>query len=402
MNAIVALILIGALGFAVGRFLFLRPQPGTLYERFMLSGAEFLVIGAVIGPSGLQVLDRWTLTELEPFLVLALSWIGLLLGIQLRWRHLIRFPWPYFQVSLVQGAVTLVLCFGVLALVFGFWTPVVAEAADRWRAALCLGAVAALSSSTEAALHEPRAARGGHPAGLLRFVPAIDPLITLAGVGLLFAFWHSGRQALGVEFSGIEWLVASVGGGLLLGALFLLLLASIREPDEAVLAVLGMAVFSGGLASVFHLSPLVVGLIEGMVISNWRRQEDLVLNMFLRLERPLYVALLVLAGAAWRFDEPAGYLLALLFMLLRVGTKFLGVRTALAVTRLPFAVSGRWWLGLVPQGAMAIAVAVSYVLIYDDALGRATFSAILVSTVVLTLLGRPLVRRSLRDEEPAP
>jgi len=402
MNALVALILIGALGFAMGRFLFLRPRPGTLYERFMLSGAEFLAIGAVIGPSGLQILDRWTLTNLEPFLILALSWIGLLLGIQLRWRHLIRFPWPYFQVSLVQGAVTLGLCFGALALLFFFWTPVVAAAADRWRAALCLGAVAALSSSTEAALHEPRAAKGGHVAGLLRFVPAIDPLVTLLGLGLLFSFWHSGRQAVGVEFSGFQWLLASVGGGLLLGSLFLLLLASVHQSDEAVLAVLGMAIFSGGLASVFHLSPLVVGLIQGILISNWRRQEDLLLNMLLKLERPLYVALLVLAGAAWRFDEPAGYLLAVLFIALRVGAKFLGVRTALAVTRLPFHVPGRWWLGLVPQGAMAIAVAVSYGLIYDDPLGRATFSAILLSTVVLTLLGRPLVHSALSDQEPAP
>jgi len=400
MNAIVALILIGALGFAMGRFLFLRPRPGTLYERFMLSGAEFLVIGALIGPWGLQVLDHSTLSRLEPFLILALSWIGLLLGIQLRWRHLVRFPWPYFQVSLIQGTLTLAVTFAALAFLFVFWTPVVAAPVERWRAALCLGAVAALSSSTEAVLHEPRSARGGHVAGLLRFVPAVDPMITLLGVGLLFAFWHSGRETLGVEFSGLQWLLASLGGGLALGGLFLLLLASARQQEEAVVAVLGMALFSGGLASVFHLSPLVVGLIEGMVISNWRRQEDLLFNMFLRLERPLYVALLVLAGAAWRFDEPAGYILALLFIGVRTGAKFLGVKTALSTTPLPFPVPGRWWLGLVPQGAMAIAVAVSYGLIYDDPLGRAVFSAILLSTVVLTLLGRPLVQSALKDEEP--
>jgi hypothetical protein len=84
MNALVALILIGALGFVSGHLLFLRPRPGSFYERFMLSGAEFLVLGAVIGPTGLRILDQGTLTNLEPFLILALSWIGLLLGIQLK------------------------------------------------------------------------------------------------------------------------------------------------------------------------------------------------------------------------------------------------------------------------------------------------------------------------------
>ena len=102
MNALVALILIGTLGFIAGRFLFLRPRPGSIYERFILSGAEFLIIGAIIGPGGVGLLDARTLVGLEPFLILALSWIGLLIGIQLRWRHLIRFPLAYFEFGILQ------------------------------------------------------------------------------------------------------------------------------------------------------------------------------------------------------------------------------------------------------------------------------------------------------------
>ncbi len=395
MNALVVLILIGALGFLVGRFLFLRPRPGSWLERFFLSGAEFLILGALIGPYGFRVLDLRSLLSLEPFVVLALSWVGLLVGVQLRFRHLTRFPLNYFLTAGVQAAVALGVAFGVLAVVFSVWTPVPAAVSDRLRAALCLGAVAALSSPTEAALHREAHAHGGHAAGLLRFIPAVDPLVALAGVAVLFSVWHvTALHGDGVPNGG-QWLVASILGGAVLGLLFMLLLQPAGDPDEVVLVVLGMAVFSGGLASVFHLSPLVVCLVEGVVLGNRRRDPEHLVQMFLRLERPLYVALLVLAGAAWRFDEPWGYLLAAMFLAVRTVAKFTGAHAALAAVRLPFRPPRRWWLGLMPQGAMAIAIAVSYMVVYRDFLAERVFSAVLVSTVLLTLVSGRLVNAAL-------
>ncbi len=402
MNALVALILIGALGLLFGRFLFLRPRPGSWLDRFFLSGAEFLVLGALIGPHGFGVLDLTALLKLEPFVVLALSWVGLLLGVQLRFRYLARFPFRYFQVAFLESTVALLAAFALMGLVFSIWTPVGAGMLDRWRAALCLGAVAALSSPTEAALHNPGVSHAGHAAGLLRFVPAVDPLVALAGLAALFGFWHVSLQSPGALLGAWGWIAASVGGGAVLGAAFLLLLRPARDPDEVVLVVLGMALFSGGLASVFHLSPLVVCLVEGLVIGNWRQEEGRLIHMFLRLERPLYIALLVLAGAAWRFDEPWGYVLAGMFLAVRVAAKFLGTRIALTLTPLPFRPPERWWLGLLPQGAMAVALAVSYFVVYRDPLAERVFSAVLVSTVLLTLVSGRLVQRALETDSEGP
>lgn len=403
MNALVVLILIGAAGFVLGRFLFLRPRPGSWMERFFLSGAEFLILGALIGPRGLGVLDEESLRNLEPFLVLALSWVGLLVGLQLRWRHMTRFPWTYFQVSLVQSVTAFALTLGALAAAFHLWTPNGATTAEVWRAAFCLAAVAALSSPTETMLHEQRHAHGGHAAGLLRFVPAVDPLVSLLGVAVLFSFWHvtSGTTAGAAE--AIGWLAISVVGGLALGALFLGLLWAATEADEVVLVVLGMALFAGGLATVFHLSPLVVSLVVGVVLGNWRKEQERLLHMFLRIERPLYVALVVLAGAAWRFDDVWGYVLAATFILLRITGKFTGVKLALAVTRLGFPLPSRWWMGLLPQGAMAIAIAVSFAVIFRDDLAQTVFAGVLVSTVVLTFVSRRVVERALTpDKDGAP
>jgi Kef-type K+ transport system membrane component KefB len=401
MNALLALILIGALGFVFGRFLFLRPRPGSWVERFFLSGVEFLVVGALLGPFGLSILDHKNLASLEPFAVLALTWIGLLMGLQLRYRHLTHFPLTYFRVAVVEGTVALLLAFAALAALFALWTPGEPMSPDRWRAALCLAAVAALSSPSAAALHGPGETRAGHCAGLLRFVPAIDPLISLAGFAFLFAAWHVSSGLLRVAPDTGGWILVSIAGGLTLGFLFLLLLRTTAEGDETMLVVLGMAVFSGGLASVFHLSPLVIGLVAGAVIGNAPRSQERLMPVFLRLERPLYVALLVVAGAAWRFDDPWGYGLAAIYLVVRVAAKYLGIRLALATSPLPFRPPRRWWVGTLPQGALAVAIAVSYGVVYRDVLATRVFSAILVSTALLTLASGQLVATALQpDREP--
>ena len=402
MNALAVLILIGAVGFIFGRFLFLRPRPGSWMEHFFLSGVEFLLLGALVGPQGFNVFDTRTLFNLEPFAILALSWVGLLVGMQLRVRHLVHFPLSYFRVAFTQGAVALLLSFGALAALLLAWTPVTAAASDRWRAALCLAAVAALSSPTAAAFFMRSRARAGHAAGLLRFIPAIDPLVSLAALAVLFAAWHVSSDGFSGGGAMLQWIGVSLAGGVSLGVLFIFLLRIASDRDEVVLVVLGMAVFSGGMAAVFHLSPLVVCLAEGIVLSNTRGSKEHLLSIFLHLERPLYVALLVLAGAAWRFDQPWGYVLAAIFLLVRVGGKYLGWRAAATVAALPFPLPRRWWMGLLPQGGMAVAIAVSYFVVYRDPLAELVFSAILVSTAVLTLASGPLLARALPGEEEIP
>lgn len=398
MNALIALILIGTLGLVFGRFLFLRPRPGSWYERFLLSGAGFFLIGAMAGPEGLAVLDDRTLFDLEPFLVLALSWVGLLLGVQLQARHLVRFPGTYFRVALLEGGTALLATLVVMGALFALWTPFVATMDDRWRAALCLGAAAAVSFPPAGGGRDRSRARGGHPAGLLRFAAALDPLVALAGVALLFSLWHAADTTPGGSLAAWQWLGVSILGGTLLGGVFLLLLWTTRDQNETSLVVLGMALFSGGIASVYQLSPLVICFVEGVLLGNFAPRLERLLMMFLRLERPLYVILLVLAGAMWDFTDPWGYVLTGVFLLVRTGAKRAGAAAALTAVRLPFEVPRRWWLGLVPQGALAVAVAASYLLVHRDPLAESVFSAVLLSTLSLHLFSGRIIDTALAPD----
>jgi hypothetical protein len=400
MNALIALILVGALGLALGRFLFLRPRPGSWYERVMLTGVEFFVLGAILGPSGTRVIDRAALAGLDPFLILALAWVGLMVGIQFRRQHVARFPRTHFRFALAEAGLSLILALGAMVAVFALWTPVAATAAERWRAALCLASVAAISSPTAAVLPRRHTAGVGHLGGLLRFVPAVAPLVGLAGIAVLFAVWHRSTPGGGGPLDAAIWLLASSGMGFLLAGVFLLLLWSSPNSEETVVVVLGMALFSGGLAAVFHLSPLVVCLIEGIVLANVRPLDERLMHLFLRWERPLYIALLVLAGATWRLDLGWGFGLAAIVAAVRLGAKRLAVAGARRLAPLPFAVPGRFALGLLPPGAMALAVAVSYQMRFHDPLTELVFASVVVSTMGITVFSRGLAERALSPPAP--
>jgi hypothetical protein len=96
--------------------------------------------------------------------------------------------------------------------------------------------------------------------------------------------------------------------------------------------------------------------------------------------------------------NPWGYALAGIFLVLKFAGKFLGTKAALAVTPLPFTLPPQWWMGLTPQDAMAVAIAVSYDVIYADRLAETVISAVLISTVTFSFLSQALVERALRPE----
>jgi hypothetical protein len=139
--------------------------------------------------------------------------------------------------------------------------------------------------------------------------------------------------------------------------------------------------------------------VEGVILGNFAPRHERLMQMFLRLERALYVILLVLAGAMWDFADPWGYVLTAVFLLVRLGSKRVGVAAALAAVHIPFPLPRRWWLGLAPQGALAVAIAASFAVVHRDPLARSVFSAVLLSTVILHMLSGRIIDAALAPDE---
>ena len=98
----------------------------------------FLLLGAVIGPQGLALIDPQVFDQLGPVVVLGLGWIGFLYGTNLEYRALRRFHPRLFATAFGESLVTMVLVgLTFFALLGGF------VGAVDWKAILILATAAA-------------------------------------------------------------------------------------------------------------------------------------------------------------------------------------------------------------------------------------------------------------------
>ena len=73
------------------------------------------------------------------------------------------------------------------------------------------------------------------------------------------------------------------------------------------------------MASFLRLSPVVVCFIAGAVLQNFPGQwKEQVRSALARVERPVYLLFLLIAGALWRVDEWQGWALMLAFVAARL------------------------------------------------------------------------------------
>ena len=165
---------------------------------------------------------------------------------------------------------------------------------------------------------------------------------------------------------------------------------------------MGIAALGSGAALQLHLSPLFVCVVLGAVVANLSPEGQRVFGMLERWEKPVYLVFLLLAGAYLQFDTPWVLALALGYALLRGLGKVVGSAAMLRVVRLPFPTPNRVGYGLVPQGGIALAMAVSGMLTYSglelagvDA-AEMLFGVLVVGVVLSELAGPFFTTRVLR------
>jgi Kef-type K+ transport system membrane component KefB len=201
--------------------------------------------------------------------------------------------------------------------------------------------------------------------------------------------------------TGWFWLLASVALGAVLGSLFHLLTLYRYTDSQLLVIVLGLVTFCGGAAHYLLLPPLFVNLIVGVVVANRSPQHLRLLQSLLRLEKPVYLILLALAGAMWNLPPLSILALVPTFVILRLMGKLLG--GAIATRTVQLTTGGLLGVGpgLLSHGGMALVIALSVKQFFPGLLGDLALSAAVLSILVGTLLGPWALRRMLISENEA-
>ncbi|MCB9780681.1 MAG: hypothetical protein H6742_19090 [Alphaproteobacteria bacterium] len=392
MQTVLLLIALATFAYVLAHFVVERLQ-----ARFLVtSGAEYLILGLLIGPVvplG-SALPEETLVSLHPVMSLVIGGVGLLMGLQANLRSLLLRDDGAGMLGLaIFLSVGASVGLGSFALLQSPWlgdVPADAAFAGAW----VLASSAAVSSPGALELVQRRFSAAGPLTDLLEGTMRSAELLAIAAFGVAFCVFHASDPAHG-SWNSANWLVLTVGVGVGLGLVFRLFIGDDHEDEDHIfLAILGIVVFSSGLAYYLQLSPLLVNLVLGTVLANIARSAEQMATVMQRLRRPVFIMLLILAGALWRPVPLSVLALVAAYLALRFAAKIVGGLVGGASAPAAPRDVGR---GLLGHGDVAVAMAVSYRIVFHGPVVDMVFTAVLASVVLSELTSARQLKGLLID-----
>ncbi len=395
MNPVLALALVLAAGIVVTRLPLPHLRHSLSLDLVLAAGAPLVLGGLLLGP-GLGVLDRTTLRALAPVTALGIGWIGAVFGAQLEGRLLRRIPRRMWALAAFQAAAVLGLTAGAAWLL----TRAVPALAAAWRptlpALLTLAAAATISGPGAVAL----VARAAGVRRSLARALGLAALLDTAFGALVFTFalglFHPRQPFAGAALGWAHWVAVAVAASGGVGVLFVWLSRLRAQPQELGLDLVGVMLFGAGVGYAADLSPFVVCALAAALIVNLSPHKRRVQALLRAWEDPIYAVFLILAGAL--LDLPTVWLVpaALLLGAVRVAARWAAVRYGrerLHVRDLP----PNLGLATVAQGGVAVALGLSFTLVYAGA--GTILTTVLLGVALAQAIAAPLMGLALR---PAP
>ena len=407
MNTTLTALAVVAVGYILAYVVFDR-----LRDKFgYVGGAEYLILGVLLGPHATKLLSTGVITELTPVVSLALGWMGMLLGSYFRLPTMALLPTAHVSIAFTEAITTFTIALATLLSIFHWvigygWSEAVIPAVT----------LAAIATTSAPAAIDALARRGMGVSKLfpvLQFTSRVDGLVGVLAFGLVLSIFHSGQVAESVrQPTATEWAAINIAVGVASGVLFHLFLGpreSVGSQDDDArlfVALAGAIVVASGASYYLNLSPIFTNLILGFILANTGNAHRDVARLLASTERPVYLMLLIFAGAAW--SPSAGRLLF-------IAPAFVGIRL---LARL-----GGGWVGgtvgvpadlrtpnlgraLLAMGGLSVAIAINYTQIHPelapDIILTSTLVAVLLFEILASAETTAVVQQAMPPESPPP
>jgi hypothetical protein len=374
----------------------------------LASGAEYVVLGFVIGPHLLGAVERAMIQSFAPIAHVALGWLALVIGLDFGFagRRSIRGRSAIFGVA--SALVTGGSVFGAVFFSFHFFLPNALTGIDRW---LLAGGIAAASAETtrHAVLWViERHGSKGPVADLLAEMSHADDVVPLLALAALFALAPKSDQlASHLPFAmplfawtsvGV-WIGITVVLGFSLGAIAALLLTGPFHLHKTWGVLLGTSLLAIGVATRLQVAPLAVTFFMGMGMAMVSRHRLRLREAVGRTERPVLLPALLLAGAGIDLHavRAAHWLAAVIAIALvsRVLGKLLFGEILRGVAPEVRPAGPFVGLGLLSSGALSVSIGLVLALRVPGVVGDTVLIAAAISAILGEMVAPVALRRAL-------
>jgi hypothetical protein len=387
MNALVLLMALLALSYVSG--LIGRGRAG------LPSGSEWVILGALLGPGLLGVVDRGVQSDVEPVVYVAIGWVALVMASSYGVVRGRRIGAGRLLLGVFLGAITVAAVGGVAWWLVPFVGPSL-DPRDRMILALGLGAVASETTSNVVRGVIERHGATGPLAQLLEDLAAGKDLAPVLAAGVALCLHPRLELVQRLPLPELTLPAAVVVTGALLGVVATLMLARETRTEQSWGIIVGTTLLAVGTAARLGL-PVVVALFSlGLCAGVALRPRGRLSALLEPTKRGALLPSLLLAGA--RIDAPLllkhGPIVAAV-VATRLGILYL---TGLAVAPLGRAPAASSQIGpaMLPAGELSMILGLTFALTFSGPIGEAVLIAAIAVTFVGELVGPFAVRAALR------
>ena len=395
MKVFFAFLLVILLSFSGYHLSFRHYQLPLFARKFYLTGTEFLFLGLLLGPEFLDIMDRNTVSALEPIATVLLGMIGFIFGLQLEIKKLKLYPVEYLLGSLLESLITFVtVLVGIFFVLYRF-----PQFKEYMPPVSCL-IVATVAVGTAPGglllMAEWLLLRRRNTVTLLQYISSINSLASLLFCGLVYLFYPIVAQTPHPILNYGWWLLIlpATAAGLVL--LFSFYLSLRRERSELIAITIGMVLLAGGCALVLHFSPLLFNFFLGVCIANLSVEKTRLFALIAGIQKPLYLLLLLFLGVGWSVTSAGVFYLAAAYCALRFIGKLTGGFFLAHIGRIATESSAALGFGLMGFGGLSLAILFDFVKSFPAASINAV-SIALLAMVAYDILSPYLLGRFLEE-----
>lgn len=357
----------------------------------------YLIVGVLVGPYVFGFIPAEGVGGLELVKGLAVSLIALTAGTELRLGLIRRVGKTVLKLAASVSAVVFVICTAVVVAVRS-WLPFMAEMTVPQAtavAALASAVIVSFSPTVTIAVIQETRARGDFSDFLMAMVIVGDLVVMVAFAlcaGVTRAVFGGGFNVASL-FGGVGW---ELFGSLLVGAgMGLLMLLYLRKVGRELPVFISAVCFAAAeMGTALHLSPLLVSLAAGALISNGDEREGVRLNNAVeRAGLPVFALFFAAAGAGLHLGALTTVgPVALLLVAVRAGAIYWSSRRFAPAG--DGAVKDHLWKGLISQAGVTFGLA-ALVRKTFPSFGPAVEVLIIAMVTVHELIGPVLMKRAL-------
>ena len=367
----------------------------------------YIVIGLIVGESGLKLVNHGTVTALQPFTLFALGIIGFLVGGELKGETFKQYAKQFFAILLGEGlgAFILVGFFSFLIMYVVFHNGLTALAAG-----IVFGAIASATdpASTIDVLWECRSL--GILTTTITAIVALDDALAmmLYGVGTGLAeilTSHSGSIIARLKEVSLE-LLGAVLLGLICVVVLRFIMQRIHQPEKGLAFAVGLILLLIGISVYLKIDVILTTMTLGCSLTNVlpRRSKDL-FKIMRNFSVPIYVLFFVLAGARLSISQMPDWLwsIVIVYVVGRSAGKMIGAYIGARFSGSAPAVRRYIGLGLFAQGGVAIGLSImashhlaGIMVDQNLALGDVIIFGVAATTFIVQLTGPPMVKVAVK------